>query len=462
MALYQPLTESFREINRLMIDQQRFNADLRGREQKFAIQSRLQEEQMKDRLLQRELVQNQVDEMRRMNTPTDFSLYSIAPNTKENQRHLFGNQNAMNEIASVLDVEGVGLQFSRADGTFRTADGGEYQVSPNQIARLAPAITGIVDARVDGMALAADRLVNLQEQRQQLSKGFTDPKGTRGGDFITKMRNADRKKKIARLDGQILNAQQQLTPAKQLEYYRNLKNKQAQRANWAAAQGHKDLNTYFTKAMGDAADLEKVALNKFLGSGTGKKGSFTQRLAYKPGSTTLAVNVPNDAPGSVTPQMFGSPAGYSFSKQDDGTGGSGIPEKRQFEKQVAYEIHNHYGKWNDDLSQWVMTDDEQRRHDYAMRIAKKQVKAEDAQERGLIDIYTTSVDEQRAFDAMLSVRFQEVAASGLSTEEKLDQIIKDVKAAQKESGYSREIIEELMGITVEIKVEMAIREQQGK
>ena len=348
MGTFQPLTESFRELNNLLINQQRFGAQMQQREQQFALQSQLQGEQVKDQILQRRLTQAKVDEVERMNTPTSFSAYSIAPNSSDNQKYLYGNKQAMDEIAQALDTEGRGLTFSRADGKFYDAEGGEFLIAPSEIARRAPALTGIIDRRTDQMAIAADRITNLQRQRKGLAGQMKDAsRGTRGKrDSKTVVENAMLRPQLQAIDRQIAEAQNFLTPQSLYTNYRNQKRQMSQRAAWATGQGFPELSKYFQRGMQEAADLEKTMLTKMLGNKSEK--NMQQRLAVTVGpdgkvTNSMVVNVSRNLQGGLQPVDFDDNLrGYQWlggvgkGGTGDGKGGN-RPDRIQALKQIQAE-----------------------------------------------------------------------------------------------------------------------------
>jgi hypothetical protein len=327
-AAYQPLTNTFKELNNLLISQQQFNAEMTQREQQFALSSKMQEQDIKDRMLQRQLTQFKIDDIKKMRTPAPFNLYSMAPKGPMTDKHVYSRPEIMEELRAVLDPnDQYGLTFSRAEGQFKTPDGGVFQISPQHVAELAPALTGIIDRRVDGISLATDSLMRLQNKRNKISKALhpTAPRG-RGDDAGTKFRNAEAKVQLADIDAKIMEAQRALTPEAQLDYYRSLKNRQQQRLGWASGVGNRDLMDYFTRAHAEAADMEKIALKEYLDSiGQGKsKGQPVQKYAIRvvngkmvPGSIRV-LNVPKNMPGGMTPGSVARAQGGEQLSEEDG------------------------------------------------------------------------------------------------------------------------------------------------
>jgi hypothetical protein len=471
MGTFKPISQTFSELSDLIMRQQEFNANMETRQQKFALQSELQRENMKDQLMQREMNQFKLDEQRRLHTPTSFNLYEIAPNNKLNKNHVYSNQQTMDEIGSMIDKDGVGLKFSKADGRFYRPDGQEHQMTPLEMRRLMPGITGVIDRNTDTLSQQTEYLANLEKRRGNLLKAISktdnrDSRVARGRGHFPKNGPDNLKVQLSNIEKQIEQTNALLSPAGQLSHYRTQKEKMGRRAAWAAGQGDKELQNYFQAAMGEAADAERAVMNKMLGAKGGKQ-EVQQRIAYKDDAPAIVINVPKGMQGVITPQMFGASEGYAFAKgETGGKGGGSGSERRLFEKGAMNELSSRYGRWDDQKQQWIITQANIDKHSYAQKILgdilnkRNTGKGEkydmtDRNVESMSDLVNEALEQQKEFHSILPARFKQVMEQpGKKPTEKIKQVRADIKAAAKETGYTQKKVMELMGIPKNIQLEL--------
>jgi hypothetical protein len=380
-------------------------------------------------------------------------MYEMAPKTRESETYIYNNPKVMNELGRVLDPSGEkGLTFSPADGLWKTADGGVYNVAPSRLAEMAPALTGIIDRRTNDIVMSTDRLMRLSNERSKLSNAIrpSAPRG-RGDDAVSRMKNAEVKKQIAEIDGQIRQEQMKLTPLAQLETYRAQRQRMQRRSAWAAGKGMNDLARYFSKGQSEAADLEKVALTKYLssiGEGKGKSGGKpVQRTAIRvvngkavPGQIVV-INVPPNIPTGMIPQTLDpnlrADQGWQWLEGAKTIGkGSSDTDKSL---SAAKMLDTHYGNYNE-LGQFIKDKNLIEEREYAQRLLGEEY-AKNKGQKNLLqmaeDVYTRIQDDfADLHNNILKARAHKTA----SPEKKLEIENKMIEGLSNETGLSREFI----------------------
>jgi hypothetical protein len=417
----------------------------------FALQSQLQNEQIKDQLIARRSAQLDLQEKERMVTPQAFNMYSLAPKGRLTDKYVYNNPEVMGELRQVLDPDGkMGIKFSRADGLWKDPEGGTFAISPNRISELAPALTGIIERRVDTMPINIEKYAALENQRQSLTSAIrpTAPRG-RGDDFGTKQRNAKAKTQIAAIDGEMNKLRAALSPAAQLEHYRNLKNRQSQRAGWASGLGHKGMTNYFTQAMSEAADLEKVALQKYLssiGEGKGTKGQPVQKYAVRivngrmvPGAIKV-MNVPKNIPSGMIPQTLDSSMaaadGWQWLEGAKAIGsGSSDSDKSAT---IVTILDKYYGAQKPGSDEWVITEENAGKYRMAVNIAGKMYKNFKG-EKNLATIASeaSQIADQKSIE-YASMYNEVMASADVTPEEKDEMKLELVQELVDEYGLSQD------------------------
>ena len=432
MADFGAISRTFSELSNLVMRQQEFNANLEDRRQKFALQSQLQTEQIKDQLIARRQQEIKLNEMERMSTPTQFSMYGLA----DRDSNVYKDPKALEEMRAILDpANQYNLTFSRADGMWKSEDGRNFMISPNKLGEMAPALTGIIDRRDDMVGRMTGKLLELQQERAEVVSGVKKNK-------LLTVKDQNRRRDLAEIDTEIAQVQGMLTPLGMVEHYRKLRERQGKRASWATSKGHTALAKYFMQAQAEAADLEKTALNKYLSEG-GDKGQPVQRYAIQikdgkmvEGSWRL-LNVPKNIPNGMVPQTIDpnlrTADGWMWAQGVEAFsgGGGGASDKTQGQR-VFNMLKAQFGDL-DKTGQFVVTSKNQAVFNMATGYANKMMN--EAMKKGTwrtdLDYQVVAATKARQKLNQAQAMYQQIQAT---TEMPMD----------KKKAYVKEMIEDLM------------------
>lgn len=362
-----PITNTFRELNDLLLNQQQWRAQMDARKQEFGLQSRMMEQDIEDRLMKRKFDEYKLREIEDFHAPKPFGMMGLVAKNPITEKHIYNNSEAMADIAKVLDPTGQkGLTYSPADDTWRESSGAVFRISDKNIAELAPALTGIIDARTDTMKMHMDAVDYWQREYDKEAKKLDRiPGGHKGvktdrGKIMAK----PIKERLLEIQQKIEHNAAQLEPMKQLQYYRDKKLQMTQRIAWANARNDDKLAAYFATAMQDNADMEKVIMQQLLADRKGgKKEQIFQRFAVQMDKETgelipgaiVSLNVSEDLQGAVLPSHIDSRLrsedgwmfieGYHALNKGKGDGaGSATNRAVQASKLLS---EKYLGKWNE-------------------------------------------------------------------------------------------------------------------
>lgn len=178
MGTYQPLTESLREVNRLMLDTQKWNAEREERQQQWGLQKMKFEEDKKNNELHRQLQQEKLAEVQEAMTPREVNVYDFFHNTPENRTMIFHDTSGANDLGSVF---GPGVRPGEADGIFRNEKGEPIKLTKPQLQRAMPLLMSHLERYNDPAEFltkqanaANDELAAVEQEWKNVSK--TDPR----------------------------------------------------------------------------------------------------------------------------------------------------------------------------------------------------------------------------------------------------------------------------------------------
>lgn len=348
-----PITNTFRELNDLLLNQQQWRAQMDARKQEFGLQSAMMEQDVKDRIMQRKFDEYKMKEIEDYYTPKDVGMLSMVQKNPITEKHIYNNPKVMKQLAAIYDPTGEkGLTYSPADDTWRESSGKVFQLSNKDLADKAPALTGIIDANTDTMQMHMDAAAHWEaEYAKEAKKLDKIPGGHKGV-------RTDRGKIMAKpIRERLLEIQKkidyntaQFTPEKQLKYYRDKKLMMSQRMAWANSIGDKNLAQFFQSAVQDAADGEQLVMKALLAGKSDSEGkNIIQRTAVLLGDdgskiAEVVLNVPKNDKGPLVPQDYGAPAGYVWSEMfDPKATGSGSDQTLS----IVGKLREDYGRYDE-------------------------------------------------------------------------------------------------------------------
>lgn len=231
MGTYQPLTESLRELNRLMLDTQKWNADRQDRQQAWEMERMKFEEQKKNNELNRQLQEHKLAQVQDAMTPKAFNIYDFSPNTQENRDIIFRETNLANEVASIF---GKGSKLSEADGMGVGPNGEPIALNKAQYERVMPLVMSTLEKYNDPQYLLPKQITKVEDELNAVNKEWgsiskTDPR------FMHKRAEAEIKRN--KLQTQLDEIRSGLHPDKLVDHYREQLDRQRHMLNAAISYG---------------------------------------------------------------------------------------------------------------------------------------------------------------------------------------------------------------------------------
>lgn len=171
----QAMTNAFNQWNKMLIDQNQWDAQRNAANADFAIRSVLMEEQAKDAMLKRkqlklsmdaqrmqnELTAAKVRDMREYETPMEFSMYNIAG------MDWINNPNARDDMRRVFSHTGEDVKFRKSDGAV-VVDGKPLELAPRELEKMVPMIDYVRRRHTDRPALWMQARENIQAQLDEI------------------------------------------------------------------------------------------------------------------------------------------------------------------------------------------------------------------------------------------------------------------------------------------------------
>ena len=244
MGTYAPMTESLREMNRLLMESRQWDAQQKQSEQQFGLQQMQIESQMKTQQQMQQINQAKVMQAQEDMKPQTLNAFNFLTNDETTRRMLFEiNGGAFgNELAGTLEP---GAKL-KADGNFYRADGEPLQLNKMQMDRVMPGLFAIATKYDDPVFELENQSAGVNKQIDALDKEIslmpgTDPRMQPKRAALLAQRN--------KLKSQASNYMEQTAPEQILEKLRqNYRNLQ-QFAVGAASQGNNpQLNNVISNA----------------------------------------------------------------------------------------------------------------------------------------------------------------------------------------------------------------------
>lgn len=263
MSMYEPLRDAFREMNRMFVDKQQWDAEHARRAENDAWNRRVQEQQMEMNEMKRQSAAIALEKQKVDITPVDFSVYNMGD--PDHIRKIMSDPKAAELMTRAVDDDGVGLTFNPADGTFRDAGNNVRQFSPMQIRQRAMGLYGIIDMHNKAPENVQMNLIDMQQTRKGLvaeGKKYTDPR------FASQA--AEVNTKLAALDKEIERANAFLDPksGQMFQYYVKKSKQMRARAVWAQSMGASELAAEFGRASNKLAASADLAFKALIEKGT--------------------------------------------------------------------------------------------------------------------------------------------------------------------------------------------------
>lgn len=316
---YRPLTDSFREFNRMLMEKQQWDQQHKLQQAEMGLKNLMAESQLKSAAQQQQMQAYKLKEMERYHTPKVVNLGLIAQGGPEQLQQIENNPTAMAELSRVIDDSGE-YQYSPADRTWRHKDTKEpLNVAPAEMKYRLPGIYGIIDKHTDAVAgwnrnltVMNNSLKAINGEIEKHKKKHPNDKGT-----LEEMMRA----KQMTING-IKQHEQMLTPKFLMKYYRGQKEKQRRRAIYYQGIGAHELAASLNKAADNSAASERQMLDAFMKKeqNASKFASPQQLYAKKGGASYKGVEY-EEGKGPVLRFAAGqsemqAPPGFSFVKPD--------------------------------------------------------------------------------------------------------------------------------------------------
>jgi hypothetical protein len=247
MGAYRALSDSIRELNSMLIGQQQFDGEMKVRHAQMQMEQADRIDKAKDRALNRELVQHKVDQIRKYETPDNFTMYSLT------NPDMMSRPRVQSQISEIL---GGDVEFDLASGV-PMKDGKPMQMSPKMVDELAPLMQGVFNV-YDLSLQTAQENAALAEQ-QIADQEFIIKENAKGTDVAALQAKSKALKTITELRKHKNQMDYFGTPAGQMDYYQKKQNDLEQRAFRANAMGRHKTAQFFTLQATEAADLKKRA-----------------------------------------------------------------------------------------------------------------------------------------------------------------------------------------------------------
>lgn len=258
---YDPLTASFRELNRMLMEKQAWDADFKLREANRGLQNMLTQSQLASAQQQQQLTQYKIAEQQRMHTPKILHLGRIVQGGPEQLAQLESDPQAMQQLTRVLDDNGEGLVYSPADRTWRHPDTKEpVKFSPYEMRFRVPAMFGIIDAHTDSVASTRQTQGELATKLQAIDKDIAAASKDRRGKAAVKELMQQRQQYV----DQLKEINDFLSPEGLLTHYENKENQMMKRAAFYDSIGARELANQMKTYANNASSNKQAVLNQIL------------------------------------------------------------------------------------------------------------------------------------------------------------------------------------------------------
>jgi len=272
MVQYRPMTESFRELNRMITEKTAWDAQHEANAAQQGIKNMMIEGQLEGQRQQQELMQYKLAEQEKFHTPKIIDLGRINQGGNEGMKDILKDPETIKRITSHLDPDGIGYTFDKATKKWEHPVTGEpLRLSNFQMQDVAPAIFGEIDNVTDSVSGVYKNLPIINKQIESYKSDMAAlRKDPRNKQELVRMHETlqglkDKKKEHEHFltnDGLLTHyGSKKIRQQKRAQYYRQLGDEQKAKAMDGYAA---------TAAVNENAILKKVLDG---GSGTGKMSS---------------------------------------------------------------------------------------------------------------------------------------------------------------------------------------------
>jgi hypothetical protein len=174
---YRPLTESFREINRMLIEKQSWDADAKNRQAQMGLQNIMVESQLKTAQQQQQMNDYKLQEQERLNTPNVVNIGNFMPDNEIKQQFFASPEGKRQLVDALIDEDPTDWEISEADmSVTNTRTGEKRAMSMNDMKNRMGFIYGIIDANTDQVAAAHKRLGSTTQMISEMDSEIAKAK----------------------------------------------------------------------------------------------------------------------------------------------------------------------------------------------------------------------------------------------------------------------------------------------
>jgi len=258
MALqYQPLTESFRELNRMLTEKQSWDAENKAREAQQGLQNLVASSQLDSARQQQELTQFKIQEQERMNTPVAWSMNYFAQGGDGQRKQLINNPLAIKEMKRVLiDGNQDDWTFDNATGYFVDKDKNPFKISPEDMKFRAPGMFGVIDHYTDVEKGMMENVSVLDAGIKATTSKLTQARGAKGygqavaGETITELTD-----KLTTLKAQRKDNVDFFKPENLMSFYKAKSDRMSKRASYYNGIGAYEMSTQMQRNAESAENM---------------------------------------------------------------------------------------------------------------------------------------------------------------------------------------------------------------
>lgn len=162
---YRPMTDSFRELNRLIVEKESFDAAHKARAAEQGIQQMMLESQLKGQHQQQQLTQYKIAEEERKRTPKIINLNKFAQGKR--LENIENNAKVMKHIGLLF---GDNVEYKPLTKTWKNPDGTDVAFNSYEMRDRIPALVGFMAGATDTVAEAHINSNVLDKQMEILQK----------------------------------------------------------------------------------------------------------------------------------------------------------------------------------------------------------------------------------------------------------------------------------------------------
>lgn len=273
---YRPMTDSFRELNRMIVEKQTWDAGHEARMASKGIENLITTSQLNGQRQQQQLTQYKIQEEERKRTPRIVNLSKFVQGKA--LEDIENKPEVMAHITKVLDDDGIGYSYNPATKVWDhpTEEGETFKSNSIMMKDRIPAIIGFIESNVDTVAGVNENLGVLGQQIKSLDNDIAatkrDPRNT--GERIKMMKRRDG------LKNKKAEHEAFLTPEGLLRHFTNKEQRLSGYAQKYASMGMSEL----------AAQMQKGADQASMSTRTIMQGILDEKIAGRKTTTNKFTN----------------------------------------------------------------------------------------------------------------------------------------------------------------------------